>query len=148
MAKKKKGTKIPQSSEAKAARQAIIAADLIGWEADRSRLSSLSRGSYTGAPNIRASGSAIRSRYRVGSPKPDKGYAGYYGLKNDKGKRSKPISGKAPKGSGKAMLKRAGGTQADLSKWRKLGALDRGRIKRQVRRGGNATRLVRSRFRR
>ena len=63
---------IPQSSDAKAARQAIIQADLLGIEADRARLAELSKGSYGGMA-LRSGGSSI-ARYRIGKPKADKGY--------------------------------------------------------------------------
>jgi hypothetical protein len=72
--KKPKKPYIPQSAEAKAARQAIIMADLMGIEGDRARLSELSQGAYMGAPRLRSSGSSIASRYRIGTPKADKGY--------------------------------------------------------------------------
>jgi hypothetical protein len=68
MAKKKaKKSKIPQSSEAKAARQALIAADLVGLESDRARMSDISRGSYTGGSRSgSATGSGRASRSRAG----------------------------------------------------------------------------------
>ncbi len=147
MAKKKgKRKRIPQSSEAKAARQALIAADLIGWESDRARLSQLVQGSYTGSPSLRAGGSSISGRYRIGRPPADPGYRDYFGLGGARGKgKGRPI-GRVRAGTGAAKIKRTGGTRRDVKLWRRLSQFDRNRLLARARQGGNLTRLTRSRF--
>jgi hypothetical protein len=147
VAKKKKKKRIPQSSEAKAARQALIMADLIGWESDRARLASLTKGAYTGSPSLRSGGSVIGSRYRVGKPRADKGYRGYYGLGNRDRRKEKPI-GRTKPGTGARLIKRSGGGRRTLKLWRRLGYRDRQRLLARARSGGNLTKLTRQRFRR
>jgi hypothetical protein len=146
MAKQRKRTRIPQSSEAKAARQALVQADLIGWESDRARLSQLSRGAYGGAPALRRSGSIVGSRYRIGRPPADKGYLGMFGAKPSP-RRERPI-GRTKPGTGARYIKRTGGGRRTLKLWRRLGRADRALLMEEARAGGNLTRLTRSRFRR
>lgn len=146
MAKKKKSQRIPQSSEAKAARQALIAADLMGWESDRQRLSSLTRGAYTGSPSTRSTGSGIRTRYRIGNPKPDPAYLKLFGLTNDKAAKERPL--RNPKSQPARLIKRSGGGRKTLRQFRRLSLADRRRLVQQAKKGRSLTRLTRSRFRR
>jgi len=91
--KKKQKKKIPQTSDIKAARQALIQADLLGFEANRAELATVSKGAFAGV-RLRAGGSGY-SRYRIGKPKADKG-SGYKPLKPPKPPRTSSPSRKAP----------------------------------------------------
>lgn len=60
--KRKTTTRVPMSAAAKAARKALIQADLMSLEAGQARVAGLAKGAY-GSPVLRSAGSAISSRY-------------------------------------------------------------------------------------
>ena len=148
--KPKKKPSIPQSSEAKAARQALIQADLLGLASDRSRLAELSRGAYSGGPRLRAGGTEISSRYRIGDPKADKGFGKRYTPPPAPGTKRKPKSttkiGLGKPGSGKRMIAKSGGGAKDLAKWRGYTPKTRTALKKRARTTNRTlTQIVRQR---